>query len=112
MLERIASQILVGLINGSPEARVILHPDAVEPVRAAWEAAHGSTHLGKRWTFEADEAVAPGSCTLRFDHGFVDAGIDAQLLKIEHALDAAIPGLWSGSPAPAPDGALSGPEAA
>jgi Flagellar assembly protein FliH len=88
----------VTMINGSPEARVLLHPSAVEPVRAAWEAAHGSTHLGKRWTFEADDSFAPGACLLRFDHGFVDAGIEAQLAEIERAIDAAIPGLWSGVP--------------
>jgi hypothetical protein len=88
----------VTMINGSPEARVILHPSAVEPIRAAWEAAHGSTHLGKRWTFEADVALEPGACLLRFDHGFIDAGIEAQLVEIRHALDAAIPGLWSGVP--------------
>jgi hypothetical protein len=89
----------VAMINGSPEARVILHPAAVEPVRLAWEAAHGSTHLGKRWTFEADASFEPGACLLRFDHGFVDAGIEAQLVEIEHAVDAAIPGLWTGVPA-------------
>jgi hypothetical protein len=89
----------VAMINGSPEARVMLHPLAVEPVRAAWEAAHGATHLGKRWTFEADESFGPGDCLLRFDHGFVDAGIEAQLTEIGHALDAAIPGLWAGLPA-------------
>jgi hypothetical protein len=88
----------VTMINGSPEARVILHPSAVEPIRAAWESAHGSTHLGKRWTFEADDSFAPGACILRFDHGFVDAGIEAQLVEIERAIDAAIPGLWSGVP--------------
>jgi flagellar assembly protein FliH len=104
-----AIETAVGLINGSSEARVILHPAAVEPVRAAWGAAHGSTHLGKRWTFEADHAVAPGACLLRFDHGFVDAGIDAQLTEIEHALDAAIPGLWSGTSLALVE---SGPEAA
>jgi len=87
------------MINGSPTARVILHPAAVEPVRSAWEAAHGSTHLGKRWTFEADPSFPPGACLLRFDHGFVDAGVDAQLEEIQRALDAAIPSLWSGAPA-------------
>lgn len=88
----------VAMINGSPEARVILHPAAVEPVRAAWEAAHGTTHNGKRWTFEADDSFTLGACLLRFDHGFVDAGIEAQLVEIERALDASIPGLWSGVP--------------
>ncbi len=70
----------------------------MEPVRTAWDAAHGSTHLGKRWSFGADASFEPGACLLRFDHGFVDAGIDAQLVEIEHALDAAIPGLWAGFP--------------
>ncbi len=82
----------VQTINGSPEARVLLHPATVGPVMRAWEERHGLSHLGKRWIFEADPNMAPGGCTLRYDHGFVDCGLDAQLEEIGIALDRAIPG--------------------
>jgi hypothetical protein len=82
----------VATINGSPTAHVLLHPDAVDRVREAWEAAHGRAHVGKRWVFESDPSLPRGGCVLRYDHGFVDAGLEAQLEEIGIALDAAIPG--------------------
>ncbi|HEX8941143.1 MAG TPA: FliH/SctL family protein [Candidatus Limnocylindrales bacterium] len=82
----------IATINGSPEARVMLHPAAVEPVRVAWEAAHGRAHLGKRWVFEPDASLPSGGCVVRYDHGFVDAGLETQLEEIGIALDRAIPG--------------------
>jgi hypothetical protein len=95
-----ALEAAVASINGSPEARVLLHPDQLEPVRLAWEAAHGNAFLGKRWTFEADASLPPAGCVLRYEHGFVAAGLDAQLELITAALEEAIPGL---RPARAPD---------
>lgn len=80
-------------INGSPEARVLLHPAALGPVSAAWEAVHGTAYLGKRWTFEPDATLPPGACTLRYDHGVVTAGLESQLNEIRTAIDDAIPGL-------------------
>lgn len=85
-------------INGSPEARVLLHPETLDPVRTAWEAAHGSAHLGKRWTFEPDPTLPPGGCVLRYEHGVVVAGLEAQLDEIGNAIEAAIPGLWQERP--------------
>jgi flagellar assembly protein FliH len=87
----------VSTINGSPEAHVLLNPAAVEPVRQAWEALHGRAYLGKKWFFEGDPTLPPGGCTLRYDHGFVEAGLEAQLEEIGIALDRAIPGLSRGS---------------
>jgi flagellar biosynthesis/type III secretory pathway protein FliH len=87
----------VGKINGSPDARVLLHPDVVDQVRGTWEATHGRSYLGKSWTFESDPALPPGGCMLRYEHGFVDAGLETQLEEIGIALDAAVPGLWHGS---------------
>jgi flagellar assembly protein FliH len=83
----------VSTINGSPEAHVLLNPAAVEPVRQAWEALHGRAYLGKKWFFEGDPTLPPGGCTLRYEHGFVEAGLEAQLEEIGIALDRAIPGL-------------------
>ncbi len=83
----------VGTINGSPEAHVLLSPSAVEPVRSAWEALHGRSYLGKKWTFEGDPTLPVGGCTLRYEHGFVEAGFEAQLEEIGIALDRAIPSL-------------------
>jgi flagellar biosynthesis/type III secretory pathway protein FliH len=82
----------VGAINGSADAHVLLHPAAVEPVRAAWVAAHGASYLGKRWSFEADPSLAPGACVLRYEHGSIDAGVEHQLDEIEAALEAAVLG--------------------
>ncbi len=90
--------VLVGVIeralrgiNGSPEVRVFLHPDTLEPVRAAWEASHGDAYLGKRWTFTADPRLPLGGCTIRQEHGFVEAGTDVQLEEIRQALERAVP---------------------
>ncbi len=88
-----ALEAAVSTINGSPEAHVLLNPAAVEPVREAWEALHGRGYLGKRWVFEGDPNLPPGGCTLRYEHGFVEAGLEAQLEEIGIALDRAIPGL-------------------
>ena len=88
----------VGLVNGSPQVRIFLHPAAIGPVRAAWEAAHGHAYLGKDWVFEADPTLPPGGCALRHEHGFVDAGLEAQLEEIGIALDRVIPSLTRAEP--------------
>jgi flagellar assembly protein FliH len=88
-----ALEAAVSTINGSPEAHVLLNPAAVEPVRQAWEALHGRAYLGKKWTFEGDPTLPAGGCTLRYEHGFVEAGLEAQLEEIGIALDRAIPNL-------------------
>jgi flagellar biosynthesis/type III secretory pathway protein FliH len=88
-----ALESAVTTINGSPEARVLLHPDQLERVREAWEVAHGSAYLGKRWTFEADASLPPGGCVLRFEHGIVTVGLEAQIEEVERALADALPGL-------------------
>lgn len=85
-------------INGSPEAHVLLHPDALGPVSAAWGVLHGTAYLGKRWTFEPDPTLPPGACTLRYDHGVVAAGLESQLDEIKAAIDDAIPGLQRDHP--------------
>lgn len=86
-----AVESALGSINGSPEAHVLLHPASVDPVRNHWESTHGPGYLGKRWTFEADPSLPPGGCILRYEHGFVDAGLEAQIEEIGIALDAVIP---------------------
>ena len=83
----------VGTINGSPRAHVMLNPAAVAPVKEAWEARHGLAFLGKKWIFEGDPTLPPGGCTLRYDHGFVEAGLESQLEEIGIALDRAIPAI-------------------
>ena len=88
-----ALESAVNTINGSPEAHVVLNPAAVEPVHQAWEALHGRAYLGKKWTFEGDPTLPIGGCTLRYEHGFVEAGLEAQLEEIGIALDRAIPSL-------------------
>jgi len=88
-----ALEAAVSTINGSPEAHVLLNPTAVEPVHQAWEALHGRAYLGKKWTFEGDPTLPVGGCTLRYEHGFVEAGLEAQLEEIGIALDRAIPNL-------------------
>lgn len=88
-----ALEAAVSTINGSPEAHVLLNPAAVEPVATAWEALHGRAYLGKKWLFEGDPTLPPGGCTLRYEHGFVEAGLEAQLEEIGIALDRAIPNL-------------------
>ncbi len=88
-----ALEAAVSTINGSPEAHVLLNPAAVEPVHQAWEALHGRAYLGKKWTFEGDPTLPVGGCTLRYEHGFVEAGLEAQLEEIGIALDRAIPNL-------------------
>jgi flagellar biosynthesis/type III secretory pathway protein FliH len=92
-----ALEAAVSTINGSPEARVLLNPAAVEPVQQAWEALHGRAYLGKKWFFEGDPTLAAGGCTLRYEHGFVEAGLEAQLEEIGIALDRAIPNLARGA---------------
>ena len=87
----------VSTINGSPEAHVLLNPAAVEPVATAWEALHGRAYLGKKWFFEGDPNLPAGGCTLRYEHGFVEAGLEAQLEEIGIALDRAIPNLARGT---------------
>lgn len=98
-LERDPS-ILVGAVeqaaakmDAGAEARVHVHSAVVDVVRAAWEERHGTAYLGKRWAFEADPSLPPGGCIVRFEHGFVDAGLDAQLEELGIALDAAVPSL-------------------
>ena len=88
-----ALEAAVSTINGSPEAHVLLNPSAVEQVRRAWEALHGRAYLGKRWVFEGDPTLPIGGCTVRYEHGFVEAGLEAQLEEIGIALDRAIPNL-------------------
>jgi flagellar assembly protein FliH len=92
-----ALEAAVSTINGSPEAHVLLNPSAVEAVREAWEALHGRAYLGKKWLFEGDPTLPPGGCTLRYEHGFVEAGLEAQLEEVGIALDRAIPALARGS---------------
>ena len=92
-----ALEAAVSTINGSPEAHVLLNPAAVEPVHQAWEALHGRAYLGKRWTFEGDPTLPIGGCTLRYEHGFVEAGLEAQREEIGIALDRAIPNLARGA---------------
>jgi flagellar biosynthesis/type III secretory pathway protein FliH len=75
----------------------MLNPEAVEPVTQAWEALHGRAYLGKKWTFEGDPTLPIGGCTLRYEHGFVEAGLEAQLEEIGIALDRAIPNLARGT---------------
>jgi flagellar assembly protein FliH len=87
----------VSTINGSPEAHVLLNPAAIEPVRQAWETLHGRAYLGKKWFFESDPTLPAGGCTLRYEHGFVEAGLEAQLEEIGIALDRAIPNLARGA---------------
>jgi flagellar assembly protein FliH len=87
----------VSTINGSPEAHVLLNPAAVEPVAQAWEALHGRHYLGKKWFFEGDPTLPVGGCTLRYEHGFVEAGLESQLEEIGIALDRAIPSLARGT---------------
>ena len=86
-----ALEAAVSTINGSPEAHVLLNPAAVGPVQQAWEALHGRAYLGKKWFFEGDPTLPSGGCTLRYEHGFVEAGLEAQLEEIGIALDRAIP---------------------
>ncbi len=88
-----ALEAAVSTINGSPEAHVLLNPSAVDQVRSAWEALHGRAYLGKRWVFEGDPTLPIGGCTVRYEHGFVEAGLEAQLEEIGIALDRAIPNL-------------------
>ena len=88
-----ALEAAVSTINGSPEAHVLLNPSAVDQVRTAWEALHGRAYLGKRWVFEGDPTLPTGGCTVRYEHGFVEAGLEAQLEEIGIALDRAIPNL-------------------
>ena len=88
-----ALESAVVAINGSPEARVMLHPDQLATVRLAWETTHGTAFLGKSWTFEADPSLPPGGCVLRYEHGFVVAGLEAQVELLATALEEAIPGL-------------------
>lgn len=88
-----ALEAAVAGINGSPEARVLLHPDQLEPVQVAWEAAHGNAYLGKHWTFEGDASLPPGGCVLRYEHGVVSAGLEAQVDEIAAAMDEVLPGL-------------------
>lgn len=88
-----ALESAITAINGSPEALVLLHPDQLATVQATWEAIHGTAYLGKRWTFEADPSLQPGGCVLRYEHGFVAAGLEAQVDLIAVALEEAIPGL-------------------
>jgi flagellar assembly protein FliH len=87
----------VSTINGSPEAHVLLNPAAVEAVAQAWEALHGRAYLGKKWFFEGDPTLPVGGCTLRYEHGFVEAGLESQLEEIGIALDRAIPNLARGT---------------
>jgi flagellar assembly protein FliH len=92
-----ALEAAVSTINGSPEAHVLLSPAAVEPVAQAWGALHGCAYLGKKWFFEGDPTLPAGGCTLRYEHGFVEAGLEAQLEEIGIALDRAIPNLARGT---------------
>jgi flagellar assembly protein FliH len=92
-----ALEAAVSTINGSPEAHVLLSPAAVEPVAQAWEALHGRAYLGKKWFFEGDPTLPAGGCTVRYEHGFVEAGLEAQLEEIGIALDRAIPNLARGT---------------
>jgi flagellar assembly protein FliH len=92
-----ALEAAVSTINGSPEAHVLLNPAAVEAVQGAWEALHGRAYLGKKWFFEGDPTLPAGGCTLRYEHGFVEAGLEAQLEEIGIALDRAIPNLARGT---------------
>jgi flagellar assembly protein FliH len=80
-------------INGSPTARVILHPTARPIVEAAWIARYGTAHLGKRWLFEADPSLSPGGCRLVYEHGFVDASLETQIEELRRAVDHALPAL-------------------
>ncbi|HWP63796.1 MAG TPA: FliH/SctL family protein, partial [Candidatus Binatia bacterium] len=80
-------------INGSPSARVILHPTARPIVEAAWLARFGTAYLGKRWVFEADPSLPPTGCRLVYEHGFVDASLDAQIEEIGRAIEHALPTL-------------------
>jgi len=80
----------ISAADASPDIRILVPPRAVARIREAWEAAHGPAHLGKRWSFAGDPTLPPTGCLVRYQHGLVDAGIDAQLDAIYAALTAAI----------------------
>lgn len=80
-------------INGSPTARVILHPTARPIVEAAWVARYGTAYLGKRWLFEADPSLPPTGCRLVYEHGFVDASLEVQVEELGRAMEHALPAL-------------------
>lgn len=82
----------ITVANGSPDVQIQLHPQAVERVRDAWDARHGAGYLGKRWSFGADPTLPPTGCVVRYQHGLVDAGIEAHLDAITSAVGAAIHG--------------------
>lgn len=83
----------VAAVNGSPTARVILSPVARPIVEAAWVAKYGTAHLGKRWIFEADPSLTAGGCRLVYEHGFVDASLEAQVEEVGRAIELALPAL-------------------
>jgi type III secretion protein L len=82
----------IGAADASPDVRILLHPTAVSRVREEWEAIHGVGYLGKRWTFGPDRSLPLTGCLVRYQHGLVDASIDAQLEAIAAALRTAIGG--------------------
>ena len=84
-------------VNGSPEVRVILHPSAVDLVRDAWITHHGTAFAGKRWSFDPDPSLPIGGCVIRHEHGFVDAGLEAQLAEVSAAMDNVVPLIGRGA---------------
>ena len=80
----------ISAADASPDVRILVHPRVVARLREAWEAAHGPAYLGKRWTFGGDPTLPPTGCLIRYQHGLVDAGIEAQLEAVSAALTAAI----------------------
>lgn len=80
----------ISAADASPDVRILVHPRVVARLRETWEAVHGPAYLGKRWTFGADPTLPPTGCLVRYQHGLVDAGIDAQLAAVDAALRVAI----------------------
>lgn len=76
------ARVALDRLQDADRLTVVVHPDDHEAVVAA----QARDLAGAPITVVADARVGPGGCRVESEHGFVEAGVDAQLGEIARAL--------------------------
>jgi flagellar assembly protein FliH len=76
------ARVALDRLGESAKVTVRLHPEEF----AATEAARAAEWTGTHVTVVADARIARGGCRIDSDFGTVDAGVDAQIQELAHAL--------------------------
>lgn len=77
---------LIELAAGMPTVEIHLHPDDCQLLRPHLEKLLPAEGTGSQVTLVPDAGVEPGGCRLQTRFGLIDAGLNAQLARMEEEL--------------------------